>query len=276
MKVKKIMDHIPVEFLDTARRFGLISMPGHVLVLAAMPRSASRLFSDNMEKLYRPGFRSLRCKVAKGWGQNFLSYERMMRSLAWRRAVALYGHTPMTRENEAILGRFTADRKAVVLIRNLPDVVVSYTEFVDQNQHGPLDPRIGDGSEGCSQWATLRIDEKYRFITYFVMPWYARFLASWTEARSRGWNVVFVRYEDHTARPVTTIVESLENLGISLKRNGNQTDEEFAGRKLNFNKGRAGRGATELAPEFKEFIAYAVRTCVPDLEADLFDYLTRG
>lgn len=213
----------------------------HILV-ACMPKSGSTLLKESLLTL-------------TGWQETFLSYAYLQNeqeiylpnllNVALKNTVTQQ-HCRATGPNTQIMQAFGI--RPVVLIRHLPDIVLSMSEFYDQGAIS--NTFFGD------VWPTLDQTGKYDLVIDHVMPWYAAFYASWERAiRLEALDCLIVSYEEMIAdKPATLLrVSEFLDLGKSLPdceavignvEGGNQ-------QKTRFNKGVAGRGAEALNDDQK-------------------------
>lgn len=215
------------------------------LVVAAFPKSASSHLIALIGKAVMQA-RVVRAKTCQGFGHNLLNAGAI--PVDPNSHVIVYGHAPACAHNlKAIQGRMIRP-SCVVVVRNLPDVVVSFADHIHRDRRSPLDfdtPGLVDGFLGTTECSR---SELYDLVIDYTLPWYVRFLCSWLHG-SHGIPVTVSTFEEHTAFPAALLrhlvafgeLESRPEIIKSL------ADGEGLER-INFNRGVSGRGASELAP----------------------------
>ncbi len=214
---------------------------GKHLLIACMPKSGSTFLKEVLCTL--TGCQEANLSYA------YIQYEHEiylphLLQCAYQNTVTQQ-HCRASKPNEQILQAF--DIRPIVLVRNLPDVVISYSSFLDNG--AVADTFFGD------VWPTLNEQGKYDLIIDHVMPWYAGFYASWERAQRLGrLNCLFVTYEEMVADKPATIARIASFLDLK------KTSEECATAvravdgnpaKTRFNKGIVGRGDQTLSPDQK-------------------------
>jgi len=243
-----------------------------LVLLAAFPKSASQHMLYRIESGFRDTH-TIRAKIDLGYGHNFLSKTTLLEHIDPGKINILYGHYPLNHANRDVLDTF-AGKQAIVLIRSLPDVVVSYADHMRKNSWGPLDW----GVEGCIEchpgFADITTAGQHDFIIRFILPWYLRFLSSWLAYRDTL-PVKIVTFEDQTLHAGDTLSEIGEYLQLETV-----PDRELAADggvvKVNFNQGISGRGRELLSAAQLEEIARLTDTAGLQRYASLCRYLTHG
>jgi len=186
-----------------------------MLVYAAFPKSGSQHLLSLISKCTGVRTKLMTPKLGTGYGHNFISKRKLLTSPGFGRRLILYGHFPYHKYNISIIEQFSANPMAIVSIRALPDVVVSYKDHIDKAGSGPLDYRIDGIIEGNVAWHDLDDRGKYDYIIQFVMPWYVRFIAGWLEGTKR-WPTEIVTFEEHTRHPWQCLVQLGKALNLDM------------------------------------------------------------
>lgn len=214
---------------------------GKHLLIACMPKSGSTFLKAAL------------CALT-GWKEASLAFAYLQNEpeiylpnllqIAYHNTVTQQ-HCRATGPNTQILQAF--DIRPIVLVRNLPDIVLSLSNFYDQG--AVANTFFGD------IWPTLAEQGKYDLIIDHVMPWYAGFYASWERAQRLGrLNCLFVTYREMVADKPAMIARISDFLDLQ------KTPEECAAAvraidgdafKTRFNKGIVGRGDQTLSAEQK-------------------------
>ena len=116
------------------RKFG-----GNFFIYSAFPKSASTYLVALMSNVFGKNLNVIRAKTGLGLGHSFISEEKLIRDLHYRKDILLYGHIPWMHSNSRILKRLTQSPKVILTIRPLADIIISYKEHIDKIGHGPLD-----------------------------------------------------------------------------------------------------------------------------------------
>jgi tetratricopeptide (TPR) repeat protein len=223
---------------------------GTHLLVACMPKSGSTLLKECLRGL-------------TGWQEAMLSYAYLQNEqeifLPNLLKVALENtitqqHCRATGPNVQILQAFGI--RPVVLIRHLPDIVLSMSDFYDQ---GAI-----TNTFFSEAWPTLDQTGKYDLVIDHVMPWYAAFYASWeATARLGKLDCLMVSYEEMIADKPATLHRVSEFLGINKTLNDCKAvieNIEGDAQKTRMNKGVTGRGAAALNDDQKSRLRRLVKT----------------
>ena len=210
----------------------------HVLI-ACMPKSGSSFLKE-----------ALHCLT--GWPDAGFSYAYFQNEqelyLPYLVAVdrlntVTQQHCRATVANVQILQGF--DIRPVVLVRSLPDVVMSLVDFYDGG--------AVVNTFFASDWQALSADAKRDLIVDHVMPWYVSFYASWQHAAAaKRLDCLFVRYEDMIADKAATLIRIADFLGLAKSADECRAavaKAEGDRSKIRFNRGVAGRGAATLTAD---------------------------
>ena len=149
-------------------------------------------------------------------------------------------HLVATGANLRILKNFRIP--AVILLRNLFDIVVSLRDHMKVNEFfsSILIP---------NRYLSLSESDKVDYIIDTAVPWMVTFYVSWVQALERGdIKSEFVFYEDMISGPVPFFQKSCQCLGVTTSAADIRAalDQVEKSATTRFNVGKAGRGASEL------------------------------
>jgi len=211
---------------------------GRHILIACMPKSGSTFLKHAL------------CKLT-GWREASLTYAFLqneeelylphLRSVA-RQDTVTQQHCRATIPNIQMMQAF--DIRPIVLVRNLFDTIVSYTDFFDTG--------ATVNTFFAGRWETLERDRRLDLMIDHFVPWYLAFFASWSDAMAAGrLDCHLLCYEDMIAdKP-----GALRRLAAFYDFDASANDCEAAvtiiegdedKEKTRFNKGKSGRG-TELS-----------------------------
>lgn len=250
----------------------LFSRQTRMVLLSAFPKSASQHMLYQLETSFDK-MHTIRAKTTPGDGHNYLSKSRLRSRLNVGKTNILYGHYPLNRNNRRIIQHF-AEKRALISIRSLPDVVISYRDHMISKKSGPLDWGVKNAIECHPRFKELADTGQFDFIISFVVPWYLRYLQSWLVQRDL-FPVRFVTFEAQTSDTQSLISRVGEYLQLELKPARTQQDEKKPVR-VNFNKGLSGRGKELLAQNQIDKIAQLIAMAGLDHYPSLCDYLING
>jgi len=209
--------------------------PSYLLV--ALPKSSSTFCTQVLARL-------LRAEVYKDIvvQDRFTPKDLQVASIVNRRdrATVSQVHLVATGANLRIMKTFRIP--AVILLRNLFDIVISLRDHMKVNEFfsSILIP---------NRYLSLSEGDKVDYIIDTAVPWMVTFYVSWVQALERGdIRTEFVFYEDMIGDPVTFFRKSCQCLGVSttdadIRATLEQVEKSPTTR---FNVGKAGRGASEL------------------------------
>jgi hypothetical protein len=148
----------------------------------------------------------------------------------------------------------------VILVRNIFDIVVSFRDTLVEGIPKLCQPYYSYSVLGYFDHEYLKLDRQaqYDFIIKTCASWCLNFVASWANAERNGVPVLWVKYEDLVAEPVSTLsrIARLYDLNASEEDVARCiNDARGENRANNFNRGIAGRGASELTASQKREIA---------------------
>jgi len=205
---------------------------GRHIVIACMPKSGSTFLRNAMLAL-------------TGWQEARLTYAFLQNEeelyLPYLKAVArnntvVQQHCRATVPNLQMMQAYRI--RPVVLVRNLFDVVVSYTDFFDSGANSNTF-FIGD------RWAGLAREERIDLVIDNFVPWYTAFYASWSDVIAKGQlECHMLRYEDMIADKLGALerLAGFYDLGTSRQHCAAALAAVEARKDATrFNKGVAGR-----------------------------------
>ena len=218
-----------------------------LIIYAAFPKSASLFLLKLISKGTKLKVRSTR--ISEGNGQAVIDRARFRRCLDGRSVV--YGHIPCNSYHRSLIRPY--ERRIVVTVRPLPEVVASLKDHIESSGTSPLDPKIGDFPEYYPGYFDADDPTRLAFIIDYLMPWYFQFLVSWVE-ESKHSPVLWVPYEQIVQRPKRTTCSVAQFCGVSCEQE--RLDKYLADApKVNFNKGIPGRGLELLNEEMHQKLA---------------------
>jgi len=248
-----------------------------MLVYAAFPRSGSQHLLNLIATCTGNRTKVVKAKLGTSFGHNFISMRKLLTNPSFGKRLILYGHFPYHKYNISIIEQFSAKPMAMVSIRALPDVVVSYKDYVDKAGFGPLDYRIDGMTEGNAAWHELDDQGKYDYIIQFVMPWYVRFIAGWLEGAKR-WPTELVTFEEHSRHPWQCLVHLGKALNLEMDAAALELLKTPATlERRNLNVGIDGRGFELLSEQqrdgIRKLLSYYGHAF---MQSDLTKYLLHG
>jgi hypothetical protein len=215
----------------------LLAGSGRHLLVACMPKSGSTFFSAALAHATGFSFETL------GWGYEQNEQDLYPPALVrkFRENTVTQQHMRASDPNLRLIEAFSIT--PIVLVRSLPDIVVSiFDHMAHDSQKTPM-AYVDDG------YSRLDKSAQIDFIVELFMPWYVSFYVSWQEAERTGkCRPLWVRYEEMTADPVSTITAVLESCNTPRSKAEIAAAVERAlGGKVRFNKGVPGRGNALLS-----------------------------
>lgn len=268
MNRKKRVKREVRRFRDRVIRRRRVDAKHPLVIFAAFPKSASLFLLKLIAKgtNYKP--RSVR--LAEGGGQAIIDRQRFKGCLDGRTVV--YGHMPCNSYTRDLIRRF--ERRVLVSVRPLPEVVVSLKDHIDAKGDSPLDPKVGNFPEYYPGYAEADVRTQMGYIIDYLMPWYFQFLVSWIE-ESKSSRIMWIPYEDIADRPIETVAEVARFCGTQLDEAALAT--YLAGDpKVNFNKGVRGRGLELLDQGLQDKLAALAAYHRPYIDEQAMDYLLHG
>jgi len=226
------------------------------IFIACMPKSGSTFLKHALHRLTSWGEASLTFAFLQNEGELYLPF---LRAVARTKTITQQ-HCRATIPNIQLMQAFAI--RPIVLVRNLFDTIVSYTDFFDGG--ATVNTFFG------GRWETFERERRIDLMIDHFVPWYLAFFASWSDAMTRGQlDCVLLRYEDMIAdKPAT-----LGSLAEFYKLDVSAADCTAAvaaiegdpdKQKTRFNKGVAGRGK-ELTEAQKDRIRH-LASYYPDVD----------
>lgn len=218
---------------------------GTHIVIACMPKSGSTLMNRLLQAL-------------TGWDDTYFSFAFQQNEEelhlpylqeAAKRNTVTQQHFRATEANIQLLQAFGI--KPLIQVRNLYDIVVSYTDFFDA---GAVSNTFFIG-----RWDQFERSERIDLMIDNFLPWYFAFYASWMDALAQDrLEAIVVSYEELVAAMPETVKlvadfygldNSIEdcNAAVAAVNDGNAMTR--------LNKGVSGRGAEELTAAQKDRLA---------------------
>jgi hypothetical protein len=234
---------------------------GNFFVYSAFPKSASQYLVALMAKAFEGRLKVIRAKSGPGLGHSFISEEKLFRDLHYRKDILLYGHIPCIYSNLRIIEKLTKTPKIIITIRPLADIVISYKEHIDKIGYGPIDYCTNDIPECHPEWHVLSDESKFDYLIQYVVPWYIRFVTGWQEAAKRI-PIEFITFEEHTLFPKDCLrnIAGFFNMDMDYSEIDKlNTTDTLPG--TNLNKGKAGRGFSQLKQRQLDRINEIVSLC---------------
>lgn len=225
------MQHLPENLAAALFSFGAsrilrIRRP-HILV-ACMPKSASTYLTSalaNIEGLKRT---SITLSMMQR-EQEIDPVRAAMRSLG---GYVAQHHVRFSRDTDDLMRTF--DITPVVLVRDLPDVIVSLRDHIRKRPEMSM-------SWFTRDHAKLSDLELEMAIVSLAMPWYINFYVSWHSCPRALW----VTYADATERTAETIEAICGHAGIPVTDSDVDAAIAEAGKQFTrLNVGKAGRGSS--------------------------------
>jgi tetratricopeptide (TPR) repeat protein len=216
---------------------------GNHVFIACMPKSGSTFLKTALCALTTWPEAVLTYAYLQNEQELYLPY---LRKVA-RENTVTQQHCRATEPNLQMMRAFQI--RPIVLVRNLFDVVVSYTDFID----GGAKTHTFFAKRWDGQPRERRID---LMIDHF-MPWYLAFFASWSDVQAEGLlDCHFLRYEDMNTDKLGTLVRLADFCDLGKTTADCEAALELVESHKNvtrFNKGEAGRG-DELSARQKDRI----------------------
>jgi tetratricopeptide (TPR) repeat protein len=238
------MAKMPAALSDFAPELEAAELGTHV-VIACMPKSGSTLLNRLLQAL-------------TGWEDTYFSFAFQQNEQelhlpylreAARRNTITQQHFRATEANIQLLQAFAI--KPLIQVRNLMDIVVSYTDFID---NGAV-----TNTFFIDRWERFERAERIDIVIDTFMPWYFAFYASWMDAVGQDRiEALTVSYEALIAAKPETVKRIADFYGLGKTQADcvaavAALDDGKA--KTRFNKGGSGRGAEELSPAQKDRLA---------------------
>ena len=207
------------------------------LLLACQPKSGSTFLKNVLAEV--TGFRDIYLFHAAELSAQDIFYPILLEFADT--PTVTHQHCRATEANLQILQAF--GMRAVVLVRNLHDVLVSLREFFTG---GAI---VGTRFD-VPAWHTLSLEQQMDLLIDLVVPWHLEFLASWQQAeREKRLPILWLTYEEAMRDKQGTIDRILDfhHLSISSEKIQSSITSVLATPEKNrMNKGISGRGDAAL------------------------------
>jgi Sulfotransferase domain len=217
------------------------------LLLACQPKSGSTFLKNVLAEV--TGFRDIYLFHAAELSAQELFYPVLLEFADT--PTVTHQHCRATEANVQLLQAF--GMRAIVLVRNLYDVLVSLREFFTG---GAI---VGTRFD-VAHWHTLSPERQMDLLIDLVVPWHLEFLASWQQAeRELRLPLLWLTYEEAMRDKQGTIAQILSFYG--LPGPPEKIQEAIATvsatpEKNRMNKGVSGRGDAALTPSQKARILH--------------------
>lgn len=220
------------------------------LLIASQPKSGSTYLKNLLCEI--TGFRDLYLFHASGQSEQDLFYPILLEFATV--ATVTQQHCRAAEANIQLMQAF--GMRAVVLVRNLGDVIVSLRDFYSQG--AVLGTFIHPDN-----WMTLTPESQVDLIIDHVVPWHLQFLASWQRADAeKRVPVLWLTYEELMANRHLAAQKILAFHGIdapSEKIDAALESLDQEPRRNRLNKGVSGRGQQTLTPAQLERVRQLAR-----------------
>lgn len=209
----------------------------HILI-ACLPKTGSTFLAETMGAL--PGLKRFRLTPAWGTREQELCQIRLSR--ANHLDYIAQHHLRNSEWTQKLLADYGVS--TVVLLRNLPDCVVSVCDHLRREpQSSPMAHFTPE------QISAMTDDQLQEAVVRFVMPWYINFCMGWLQEPK----ALFVRYEDVVHNPSAAIAEILKYAQASYTAEGIEAAlKKVQEKQMRFNVGIAGRGRSLCATAARE------------------------
>lgn len=207
------------------------------LLIACQPKSGSTFLKNVLCEV--TGFRDLFLFHASGQSEQDLFYPSLLEFATV--PTVTQQHCRAAEANLQILQAF--GMRAVVLVRNLADVVVSLRDFYTQGAIlGTFFPH--------DAWRKFDEEQQADLIIDHIVPWHLQFLSSWQQAeKEQRIPILWLTYEELTRDRVRAVEHVLAFYGLPAPEEKITTAlAAVAGekRRNRFNRGVSGRGSDAL------------------------------
>ena len=229
-----------------------ISSHGDYIFVACMPKSGSTFMAKALSEL--TGYRYVELAYAYERNEENLYLPKLIDSYSFGSVTHL--HVRATNSNIDLMNTFSI--RPVILVRNIFDIVVSIRDHLFQE--GFEFPTFF-----CNEkFGELTEKEQFDFIIEQGLPWYFNFYVSWYAAVLSG-NIkaLWMIFED----VVSDWKEALSNVAqfYGIQKTDKEIEkalERMEGKRrqeIRLNKGKVGRGSSELTNDQKEKIVSLAR-----------------
>jgi hypothetical protein len=207
------------------------------LLVACQPKSGSTFLKNALCAV--TGYRDVFLFHSSGQSEQELFYPALLEFATV--PTVTQQHCRATEANLQLLQAF--GMRAVVLVRNLADVVVSLRDFY--NQGAVLGTFFHP-----DRWKTLSAEQQADAVIDHIVPWHLQFLAGWQQAgRERRVPILWLTYETLMAGKAATLQKVLTFYNLPSpeeKITAALTSLENERRLNRFHAGVSGRGQEQL------------------------------
>lgn len=255
-------------FRDGVIRGRRVDKDHPLIMYAAFPKSASLFLLKSIAN--GTDLKSRSARPTEGFGQALIDRRRFRTCLDGRSVI--YGHMLCDSQVRDLIRGY--ERRILVTIRPLPEVVASLRDHIRSTGESPLGPKLGGYPEYFPGYVDADRPTQLSYIIDYLIPWYFQFLVSWME-ESRHSPVLWVPYERIADQPMAAVEQVARFCGTDFDRDrlqGYLADDP----KVNFNKGVHGRGLEMLDQGLRDKLA-ALGAYHRDYIGDTgMDYLLNG
>lgn len=207
---------------------------GEHIFIACMPKSGSTFLKHALHRL--TGWREASLTFAFLQNEEEL-YLPFLRAVA-RTETITQQHCRATIPNIQLMQAFTI--RPIVLVRNLFDTIVSYTDFFDSG--ATVNTFFG------GRWENFERERRIDLMIDHFVPWYLAFYASWSDAMARGQlDCLLLRYEEMIADKPKALARIADFYALDIPDAECEAavaaiEGDADKNKTRYNKGVAGRG----------------------------------
>lgn len=236
--------HLPTSLLKRFLSCSNTVLPKTKIVFACMPKTASTFLQNVIAEI--SGFPTKALCTGHGHNEQDISLATLA-DTAFTNTVT-HMHIRATEENIKLMR--AVGIRPTVLVRNIFDIVASFRDHC-------LKQGI-TSSMGYIDESFMDMDKttQYDMIIDLCMPWFIYFYVSWYKAtETKALDTNWLCYEDITADKPGCVLRLCQYYGIETsQQNVAKAIAAVEGDRIrsNFNKGQAGRGASELTEAQKQ------------------------
>lgn len=140
------------------------------------------------------------------------------------------------------------DLKPVIMVRSVPDMLLSYLEMVESD---PAAPENWLNIQIPQAYADFSDEKKGDFVIDMLGPWYASYFATWLEWARQDGRVLVLDYDEFRADPRKNLESLLlhSRFQVSPERCQAALDEVWEERRtFRYSQGVSGRGRARFTP----------------------------
>ncbi|MFC7356855.1 sulfotransferase domain-containing protein [Jejudonia soesokkakensis] len=261
MKYKKIFKNlVGSDNLNVVKK---TQFTNEFLYISAFPKSGSSFISLVLSHLLDTNFVDL---IYSHYREQDL-YEPKLQEYSDRNTISKH-HTLATTPNIDLFLKYNI--APIILLRNLPDIVVSLREHISKTMRWPHF-YVPDNFNKIS------IEEQHDLLIDIALPWYLFFYTSWTKVKDQKlMPVKFIQYEQFHQNQLNTFKEILDfwNLECSESKitESMEVIYNLSSDKNRINKGEMSRGSKILSKSQLERIVLLTKH-YPDFNFNPILYL---